>query len=469
MVHQKISQRFCMVKKLFFYITFITFVTIFLFVIALFFLEHKYSGEILKDIYNSKYDDEYKANYKYASLIVNMIKNKKKQLAHNYENVKKEQLLSYINSINSFTINIKNREQISDYLSNIPVKIKIADENYSVVASNDVLSIAQKTILPCNPLNLGYGICNKKKNNTLYSVMYSYKFNYFIIGEANVDPWQSSKIKKTLYNYIKIIPNIIIYQNKKDLSNFTSDNFYILKYENFTDLFYGIKINSSKIEKFANNIIKRIKKYENFLSYEMLILLGTLGLITLLFYWFFYRKIKTADRLYTEYSLGAKIDKLTGVYNRYGFEEELKISSFLRFCLLDLDNFKYINDTFGHDVGDKVLKKFISYLQEDFKNNTIGRWGGDEFMLLTSYTKDEIKDNLKNINDKLSKFQKSFDKYMQKQLSLSIGSVLFEEHQDFEDLFKKADLALYKVKKSLKGSITFYEEIEYIRIEKEDL
>ncbi len=458
-----------MVKRLFFYITFITFFIVALFIVMLFFIEHKYSNEILNDIAVSKYEDEYKANFRYLYMIKNMIKNKKEQLFNNYTNLNKEQVLSYITSINTLMPAIKDRKSLTDYLATMPIIIKIVNQKYNVVTSNNILSIGKQIKLPCNPLDNGYGICSKIINNKIYGIIYNYKTNNFIMGETEANPPKSQEIKSTLYNFVKIIPNIIIYQNKNDLTKFNNSNFYIMEYEKFLDLFYGIKIDSSKIKIFANNIIIKIKKYEISLFYNIIILLSILTFITFLFYLFFYKKIKIADRLYNEYSINAKYDKLTKTLNRYAFENEFRASSYLRLSIIDLDNFKYINDNFGHSMGDKVLKEFALLIKKYFENNILGRWGGDEFVMLTSCTKDEMINTLNKINKKLFEFQKNFDKNMKKIVSASIGSVIIEPHQEFEELFKKADLALYKAKKFHKGSIVFYEEIEYIRIEKDDL
>ncbi len=458
-----------MVKRLFFYITFITLFIIALFVIMLFYVEHRYSSEVLNDISISRYEDEYKANLKYLNLIKDMVKNKKEQLFNNHVNIKKEQVLSYINSINSLIPVVKNNKSLTDYLFTLPIVIKIVNQQHVAVASNDILSVEKKIELPCDPIEDGYGVCNKTTDDKIYGVIYNHKTGYYIVGESIANPLKSKEIRRSLYDYIKIIPNIVIYKNKEDLIKFTKENFYMMEYEKFLDIFYGIKIDSNKIKRFADSVIDKTKKYEVSIFYNILILLVILILITSLFYWFFYTKIKIADRLYNEYSTNARYDKLTGTLNRYAFENKLKSSSYLRLSLLDLDNFKYINDNFGHHIGDIILKEFVLSVKKYFQDCILGRWGGDEFIMLTSYTKDEIKSALKEINNKLFKLQKSFDNDMKKVVSVSIGSVEIEPYQNFEELFKKADLALYKVKKTHKGDVIFYEDIDYIRIEKSDL
>ena len=469
MVYQKLFKRLYMVKRLFFYITFITFFIIILFALTLFLIGHKYSSKVLNDISVSKYEDEYKVNFRYIHLIENMIKNKKEQLFNDYVNIKKGETLGYINSINSLLPAIKDEKSLIEYLATIPITVKIVNQKNIITISNDILSLKKHIKLPCNPLNSGYGVCSKIIDKKLYTVMYNYQTGSFIMGEMGANPLKSQELKLSLYNFIKIIPNIILYKDKKDLAKLTEKNFYIMIYEEFLNLFYGIKINSNKIKKFADKVVKKLKKYKASLFYTIFILITFLIIITSIFYWFFYKKIKVADKLYEEYSTNAKYDKLTKTLNRYAFENEFKINSYLRMSLLDLDNLKYINDNFGHSMGDKVLKKFVLLVKDYFEDCILGRWGGDEFVMLTSYTKDEMISAILQINKQLLEFQKSFDKDMKQIVSVSVGSVMIESHQEFEELFKKADLALYKVKKSHKGDIVFYEEIEYIRIEKADL
>ena len=458
-----------MVKKLFFYITFITFFIVALFIIMLFFIENKYSNEVLNDISISKYEDEYKANFNYLHLIQNMINNKEEQLFNNFTDIKKEQILSYINSISALIPAVKDKKSLIDYLATMPITIKIINQQHIVTISNDILSIGEKFNFPCDPIDNGYGICSKIVNEKVYGIIYNFKTGDFIEGETKANPLKSKDIEQTLYNFIKIIPNIIIYKDRHDLTKLKNDDFYIMEYEKFLNLFYGIQINSTKIKKFANSVVNKIKNYEISLFYNIIALISVLIIITILFYWFFYGKIKVADKLYNEYSTNAKYDKLTKALNRYAFEDEFRVSSYLRLSIVDLDNFKYINDTFGHSIGDKVLKEFVLLIKKYFKHSVLGRWGGDEFVLLTSYTKDEMINALAQINKKLFELQKSFDKEMEKTISASLGSTIIESRQEFEELFKKADLALYKVKKSHKGNIVFYEEIDYVRIEKDDL
>lgn len=103
------------------------------------------------------------------------------------------------------------------------------------------------------------------------------------------------------------------------------------------------------------------------------------------------RDLTSYKTLQEELLLQALTDELTGLYNRRGFkmmaDQELKHCHRLKtevvLLSIDIDTFKQINDTFGHDEGDRVLKLVALTLQSSFRSSDIiGRWGGDEFLVL---------------------------------------------------------------------------------------
>lgn len=147
-------------------------------------------------------------------------------------------------------------------------------------------------------------------------------------------------------------------------------------------------------------------------------------------------------------------DDLTGLSNRRGFlkiaehvvklcQRENKIVTLLFF---DLDKFKQINDTFGHEEGNNVLKIFSKLLLQNFRHSdVVARLGGDEFCVLCSGL-DE--DNLPALIDR---FQCSLEaleetKY---QIQFSVGSIQFdkENHETIENLLERADSEMYRDKK----------------------
>ena len=125
-----------------------------------------------------------------------------------------------------------------------------------------------------------------------------------------------------------------------------------------------------------------------------------------------------------------------------------------------MDNFKKVNDTFGHIAGDKTLQIFADTLRENTrKMDVIGRLGGDEFMVffLGMTNQDVAIEKAKIIADSfLEKFKK---KYCLNEVSISVGIVRCpEDGKDFKTLYKKADKALYYIKNNGKNSYHFFDE-----------
>ena len=170
-------------------------------------------------------------------------------------------------------------------------------------------------------------------------------------------------------------------------------------------------------------------------------------------------------------------DQLTSIYNRQGMNDIFS-TDFEKIAIIyaDLDNFKYYNDTFGHDIGDKVLVEFAKMLgQVTNQRSDAVRYGGDEFLLIM-YTddKNQVDTAVKNIYAHLEESKglsldvsKSIgyelDIPKDKQLSCSIGIALgsIDEKSDkkiqIQNILKKADTMMYRVKHSTKNSYMYYD------------
>ncbi|MBM3709892.1 MAG: diguanylate cyclase [Actinobacteria bacterium] len=150
-------------------------------------------------------------------------------------------------------------------------------------------------------------------------------------------------------------------------------------------------------------------------------------------------------------------DALTGLPNRVMFGEHFKVihanavrnNKKFAIMMIDLDNFKAINDTYGHSIGDKLLKyvskKFLSVLR---KEDIVSRIGGDEFLLLIPEIKS--KEGAGKVAEKLlGAFRRQFILLNKSiHITLSIGISIFPDDSEiYDDLLKKADTAMYQVKK----------------------
>ena len=152
-------------------------------------------------------------------------------------------------------------------------------------------------------------------------------------------------------------------------------------------------------------------------------------------------------------------DQLTGLYNRSATVDKINeiIAKGKENCalmMIDIDKFKSIIDSFGHIAGDEVLKAMGSILHDSTKGMDVaGRLGGDEFVIFLREVSDEKM--IKHLaNNLISKAENTiFDNNPDIVVSLSIGIAKYPEHgNNFEELYHKADEALYYVKGNGKGS-----------------
>ncbi len=143
------------------------------------------------------------------------------------------------------------------------------------------------------------------------------------------------------------------------------------------------------------------------------------------------------------------LDELTKSYNRkYLFEEVLKNDYFKKdgvITFIDLDKFKYINDNFGHIVGDKVLSMVTNLLKE-LENSTVIRYGGDEFIVVSSLSKDKVVAFFEETVNKLSRksFKHKDDKF---KVGFSFGVEEFKKDDSFSAIVEKVDKHMYQQKK----------------------
>ena len=167
-------------------------------------------------------------------------------------------------------------------------------------------------------------------------------------------------------------------------------------------------------------------------------------------------------------TLRADTDALTQLLNKGATEKLIRneihdhqnISHMDALMMIDVDDFKYINDHFGHMVGDKVLHFVGESLKENLKGMDVaGRIGGDEFMVFLQNIKSRhdpeiIAEHLQQIIH-----EKYDDREVAGHLSVSIGiSIGTDGSEDYEELYRKADEALYETKHRGKAGFTLYDK-----------
>ena len=148
-----------------------------------------------------------------------------------------------------------------------------------------------------------------------------------------------------------------------------------------------------------------------------------------------------------------KLDHLTGIYNRRILES---VRNYDAVVMCDIDGFKSINDTYGHDAGDKVLKK----VARTFSNNTrindiVCRYGGDEFLLIFNDCNEKvIIERIKKIHTEL------FNCVPFTNITISIGIAKKTDNKTLDEMITEADKALYYSKRKGKNIITTYDELQ---------
>lgn len=156
-------------------------------------------------------------------------------------------------------------------------------------------------------------------------------------------------------------------------------------------------------------------------------------------------------------SFRASHDELSGLYNRAGYD--LLLSSIdlesTYMLLFDVDNFKTINDNYGHGAGDEAIRNVARVLKENFRSDDyVCRIGGDEFVVLMVHApksaKNLISSKIKHINDELGNSRDNLPSY-----SVSVGIAHGSDSTDTINLFAKCDTALYESKARGKHTYTF--------------
>lgn len=162
---------------------------------------------------------------------------------------------------------------------------------------------------------------------------------------------------------------------------------------------------------------------------------------------------------YEEISEQALKDELTGIYNRRKFNEVLDLEfnraqhnkGILSVIMFDIDDFKQINDTYGHDTGDHVLRTISAIVTENTRqSDTFARWGGEEFMILAPSMK------IDNAHQTADKLRRLIEKHLFEeigQVTCSFGVGEYKPGEKKEALLKEVDSKLYRAKEYGKNQV----------------
>lgn len=151
----------------------------------------------------------------------------------------------------------------------------------------------------------------------------------------------------------------------------------------------------------------------------------------------------------------ANTDYLTNLPNRRLVEKRLhensKSDMEFSVILFDVDYFKKINDTFGHDIGDKVLKEFANLIQENIRDKDIvGRWGGEEFVIIAN---DLNAKQAVVFSDRLRKLIEETTFSHKNKVTASFGVAEYRQKEKTKDVLKRADIVLYMAKENGRNKV----------------
>ena len=277
------------------------------------------------------------------------------------------------------------------------------------------------------------------------------------------------------HNYTKIIKNNSFFNKLKKSKNgeFTQNSKQIVYsiFNSDLNLIIQSTIDVEQINRFIQKECKKIKNvYQEFyrilfINIFIIILISTIISIIIS------KKIKeifqiyeqlNTDKIQAEYE--ANHDVLTGAYNRSFFNKRLKDEIItaklhqknLSLVLIDIDHFKKINDNYGHQTGDIVLKKLVTFIQNSLREEDFfARWGGEEFVII--FKQINVEDAKKRFEEIKYNLINNLEIQTPVKFTFSAGITQYEMNDNENDLIKKADKALYKAKIT-RNTITIYKK-----------
>ncbi|WP_372881058.1 diguanylate cyclase domain-containing protein [Psychromonas sp.] len=329
-------------------------------------------------------------------------------------------------------INLDFNEYIDDGMIMF-INHKIYDENYHTIGIT------------------GIGLKISYVNDMLKHFRQQYLFNvYFLNKEGEVVLYEHGV--NSLKNIADVqelnsLRDVILSKNSRVIDYIREGEEYLIntKYIPELDLYLVVE---AKLSGFTQEVRKTF-------YFNLLISLFATLIITFLI-------LKTIKNHHLNLNHLAQYDDLTKLKNRRVFNEELEHSlllsrrrhSYLSLLFFDLDDFKIINDTLGHQTGDKVLVRLADIIRDNLRQTDLkGRWGGEEFIVALI---DTDLDTAKIIAEKLKKAfeeDKVLSQLTDKKVTASFGLTMLNSMDTIDSLLSRADNALYEAKKGGKNMV----------------
>lgn len=330
-----------------------------------------------------------------------------------------------------------------------------------------------------------------------------YQLSDYFINIGDYETLQKIIVMFSVYSNVEVTQlidrdgKVMISSRRKDIGNIAERYVKEGCYEkSIFKISCSYSLSNGKIIDIDYNLSKSFKNLAFYLSLKYLSLsvisISSLLLINFLFFKFFAEKIEKISNFLKEAESGqltqplqiegknelsyiankinkaytklwemANFDRLTNIPNRFFLEVEFNKhiphnDKIIFIALIDMDNFKELNDFFGHNFGDMVLINFATKLKEkaDKYDYVCGRLGGDEFVVFgCEYNLADIINNVESIFKSVSGDYQIRDTYFRLTISMGVSIKNKFEDIDFYDLLKEADIALYKAKEKGKNKI----------------
>ncbi len=349
-------------------------------------------------------------------------------------NPKDSWYFDFIKIKNDYEINLDYDSYISDNLIMF-INYKIFDENKQLLGAT------------------GVGIKISFVNELLQKFKTKYNLNVSFIdktGNILFAPHYNDSVIKNIHNipYLKEYSKQILSHNSNIVEYTKNGEKHLLesKYIKELDIYLTVEAN-------LDDFIYDTKKV-------FYITISISLLLTLIISLIIIKIVKTNNIKLKELS---NYDVLTSLANRRNFHEKIKkfISinkrdkSDLSFLFIDIDNFKSINDTFGHQIGDEILKEFSNILITNTREHDISaRWGGEEFIFTSLNTnKQQMSKIMDKINMELTR-NKKIKKLLNYNITVSAGITQFLDDDTLDSVVLRVDKAMYTSKNNGKNQTT---------------
>jgi len=329
------------------------------------------------------------------------------------------------------------------YESNID--IDLAYKDYMTIFTNYKVKDSKGNFIAA----VGVGLQTSHISNLLKVYKKKYNHNIYLFSKEKKKLITSKDMNSFDEKNPKFITSIInnFNQNNKTTQEYVKDGKnYIMNIRFIEELDLYLCVEATE-EQFTQEIENTF--YLNILMFTIIIVI-----IMILIIYYINNNQNTLHKF-------ASTDKLTSLNNRNNFDKAFKnifdsSKEDLTLILFDIDNFKRINDEFGHLVGDKVLVRVSNLFKRTFReHDLIARWGGDEFIALLpkvnniSAYKLAERLRIKIKNDEILR------ELLKRPITISVGIITKSNEKDIEELFIKVDKNLYKAKQDGRNKIVY--------------